>query len=60
MITKSSEANPITITAMAHWGSRTLSSAKPTVGCMCLGNTKTKEFVLNKPTQKFKFITAYL
>lgn len=32
IITKRSEASPITITAIAHCGSKTLSSAYPTVG----------------------------
>lgn len=39
MITNNNEANPITITAIAHWGSNTSSSAKPTVGTTCFGRT---------------------
>lgn len=47
MMTKSKEASPITITAIAHWGSKTLSSAKPTVGCICFGNTEVENKLSN-------------
>lgn len=39
IITKRREAKPITITAIAHCGSKTSSSAYPTVGYACFGNT---------------------
>lgn len=42
MMTNKSDANPITIPAIAHCGKNTSSSAYPTVGTTCLASTETE------------------
>lgn len=45
MMTNRSDANPITIPAIAHWGRRTSSSGYIAVATVCFGSTVVKKYM---------------